>query len=141
MKRFGTFTVLIALTIAGTAAFARAQQSAAQKPQLYVKEQAERGAKQYAKVCSQCHDAGKTPPPGQDKGPPLMGEKFVAEWKDRTVGELLFTILTTMPNDGSAVLTESETADLAAHILQSNGFPDGPAPLKYDPANDTVIAK
>jgi mono/diheme cytochrome c family protein len=141
MKRFGTFTVLIAFTIAATAVFAREGQASAQKPQLYAKEQAERGATQYAKVCSQCHDADKTPPPGQDKGPPLMGDKFTAEWKDRTVGELMFTILTTMPNDGSAVLTESETADLAAHILRSNGYPDGAAPLKYDPANDTTIVK
>ena len=141
MKHSGTFVLLAAFAAAGTSVVARAGQSAGQKPAIYAKAQADRGAKQYAKLCSSCHDAGKTPPAGKDKGPELAGEKFAEGWQDRTVGELMFTILTTMPNDGSATLTETEAADLAAHILQTNGYPAGPAPLKYDSGNATVIAK
>jgi mono/diheme cytochrome c family protein len=140
MRGASTFVMFAALAAAGTSVLVRAAEST-QKPKVYAKDQAERGAKQYAKLCSACHDVGKTPPAGKDKGPELTGETFMASWQDRTVGELMFTIQTTMPNDGSAVLTESESADLAAHILQLNGYPDGPTPLKYDSGNPTVIVK
>ncbi|MEX2270447.1 MAG: cytochrome c [Vicinamibacterales bacterium] len=133
--------MLAAVALAGTSLLARAGQSATQKPQVYAKEQADRGAKQYEKLCAACHDPGKTPPAGKDKGPELVGDKFTSEWQDRTVGELAFTILTSMPNDGSAVLSASETADLVAHILQANGYPDGPTPLKYDASDTTPIVK
>ena len=47
-----------------------------------------------------------------------------------------------MPNDGSVVLTEDQTADLVAYILQANEFPDGTAALKYGASSkDVVIAK
>ena len=146
MKRSATLIVVAAFAIAGTSVIARTGQAAAvttatPKPKIYAKEQAVRGAKQYAKLCAACHDADKKPPAGKDKGPELVGEKFTDPWQDRTVGELLFTIQTTMPNDGSAVLTESETADLVAYILQANGYPDGPTPLKYDAGNATAIVK
>lgn len=141
MRSSNAFVLLAAFAVAGTSVFARAGQTTSQKPKIYAKDQAARGATQYAKLCASCHDAGKTPPAGKDKGPELVGLTFADSWQDRTVGELLFTIQTTMPNDGSATLTESESADLVAHILQINGYPDGPAPLKYDAANATVIVK
>lgn len=141
MKQMRTFVLIMAFVIAGAGVVARTAQNSSQKPRVYSKEQAARGAAQYAKMCAACHDPAKTPPAGKDKGPELVGEKFTDEWQDRTLGELLFTILTTMPNDGSAVLSESETADLAAYILQANGYPDGPTELKYDTAADTAIVK
>jgi hypothetical protein len=55
-------------------------------------------------------------------------------WKDHALGEIFTTILTTMPNDGSVVLTENDTVDLVAHLLQANGYPEGPDALKYDAA-------
>jgi len=36
-------------------------------------------------------------------------------------------------------LTEAQAADLVAHILEANGFPDGPAPLKYDAAAKSIV--
>jgi mono/diheme cytochrome c family protein len=141
MTRPGRLAVMLAIGLAGTGALARASQQAGAKPRVYAKEQAARGATQYAKLCASCHDPDKTPPAGKDKGPELVGDKFTSEWQDRTVGELLFSIHTSMPNDGSAVLTEAQTADIVAHILQANGYPDGPTPLKYDAGNATVIVK
>ena len=63
---------------------------------------------------------------------------FVENWKDHTIGEIFTTILTTMPNDGSVVLTESDTADLVAHLLQANGYPEGPDALKFDAEAKTI---
>ena len=36
------------------------------------------------------------------------------------------------------LLTENDTADLVAHLLQSNGYPEGPDALKFDAAAKTI---
>ena len=95
---------------------------------VYTKEQAARGATQYAKVCASCHDPAKVPA-GKKAAPQLIGDKFLDKWRDRTLGELLTLIETTMPDDGSAVLNSAETADVVASILQANGFPAGASAL------------
>ena len=107
---------------------------------LFRSDQAARGAKQYATVCATCHDPAKVPP-GKKGGPPLIGEVFLTKWDGRVLGELLTNIQTTMPNDGSAVLSEDETADLVAYILQANGFPDGSAALTYGGASKDIVIK
>jgi mono/diheme cytochrome c family protein len=133
--------VLVLFLAAFATVLVRANGGAGQTPakttkdKVYSKEQAARGATLFNKTCAPCHDpakktADKTP------GPPLVGPTsvFVENWKDHALGEIFTTILTTMPNDGSVVLTESDTVDLVAHILQINGYPDGPDALKFDAA-------
>ena len=111
------------------------------KDKLYSKEQADRGAAIYVKQCERCHTPEKVPE-GKKPGPPVVGPKFLETWADKTVGELFTTILTTMPSDGSAVLTEAETLDVLAHLLKANGFPEGPAAMKNDDAmNKAIIVK
>ena len=109
------------------------------RDKIYSKEQAARGAALFGKTCAPCHDAAKKTP-DKTPGPPLVGtgSMFVENWKDHMIGEIFTTILTTMPNDGSVVLTENDTADLVAHLLQSNGYPDGPDALKFDAAAKTI---
>ena len=119
---------------------ARTDQTSAPKTtrdEVYTSEQAARGEKQYAQVCASCHDPAKIPI-GKKAGPPLVGEKFLDKWQDRTLGELLLTIETTMPNDGSAVLSDQETADVVAHLLKANGFPDGSTPLAIGAASRDI---
>ena len=108
------------------------------KDKLYTKEQATRGAKLYVEHCERCHTPEKVPE-GKKPGPPVVGAKFLETWVDRPLGELYATILNTMPSDGSAVLTAEQTLDSVAYLLQANGFPDGPAPLKNDDAMKTAI--
>lgn len=144
----GTLVALSACLLAGAVA-ARAEQAGSaagsqtaprtSRDRVYLQDQAERGAAQYAKLCAACHDADKVPD-GKKAEAPLVGEKFVAEWQGRTLGELLTTILLTMPNDGSATLSESETEDIVAYILRANGYPAGAA-LKYGAGKDIVIVK
>lgn len=130
---------LIAFATALTRASTTSDQERTTKDKIYSKEQAARGAALFAKTCAPCHDASKKTP-DKTPGPPLVGtgSMFVDNWKDHTIGEIFTTILTTMPNDGSAVLTESDTADLVAHLLQANGYPEGPDALKFDAAAKTI---
>lgn len=136
----GFLGFLLLLTAGG--AFARAGEAPQKtsRDKVYAKEQAARGAAQFAKTCAACHDPAKLDP-AKEKGPELIGAKFVEEWQNRPLNELLEVILLTMPNDGSAVLSEEETADVVAHILQANGYPDGPAALKYETGKDILIVK
>ncbi len=131
---------LLAFVVAArSTTVARVQKTTTDK--IYSKDQAARGAKQYATVCANCHDPAKVAA-GKKPAPPLVGDAFLTKWDGRTLGELEDQIFTTMPNDGSATLTEDQTADLVAYILQANGMPDGPAALKYGAASkDVVIVK
>ena len=111
------------------------------RDRVYTKEQAVRGGKQYAAICASCHDPTKVPA-GKRPAPPVVGERFLVKWQDRTLGEFSTIIQTTMPNDGSVVLSDNETADVVAYLLQANGFPDGPSPLQLGATSkDIVIVK
>ena len=108
------------------------------KDGLYAAEQATRGAELYAKHCERCHTPEKVPQ-GKKPGPPIVGDKFLDTWRDRTVGELFDTILNTMPSDGTVTLTADQALDSTAHILKANGFPAGKAPMKNDDAMKTAL--
>ncbi len=131
-------TAILSMSIAGVA-FQTPQKTV--KDKVYTKEQAARGETQYGKMCASCHDPEKVAA-GKKPAPPVVGDKFLAKWDGKSLGELLTTIETTMPNDGSAVLSDDETVDLTAYILKANNFPDGATPLKVGAAsNDIVIVK
>ncbi|CAN5589787.1 hypothetical protein BH23ACI1_BH23ACI1_22160 [soil metagenome] len=116
-----------AMTFSG----AVAQGWAAQKTTndgLYTQAQADGAKALYNKVCVDCHPftvAAKKKP----KDLPLGEDPFFEEWEGRSVRELISIIALTMPNDGSAVISDQEATDLVAYILQQNGFPAGSAPL------------
>ena len=100
------------------------------KTGIYAKEQAERGKETYDKICSACHTF--KPSEKSKDNPDLGGDAFLTKWDKKTVHELATVIYTTMPNDGSAVITEEQTADVVAFILQQNNFPAGTQPFKWD---------
>ena len=104
---------------------------------VYTKVQADNAKAQFDKICADCHPftvAGKKKP----KDRPLGEEPFFEEWEGRPVSELITNIHLTMPNDGSATLTEAEATDLAAYILQQNGYPAGKKPLTKTTATAVV---
>ena len=133
-------TLAIVSGIAAAPAAPADQAARTSRGKVYSKEQAARGATQYAKLCAACHDPAKLVP-GKEKGPELVGEKFLAEWEGRPLGALMESILLTMPNDGSAELTEPQTADIVAHMLKANGYPEGTTALRYAAGKDIVIVK
>jgi polar amino acid transport system substrate-binding protein len=100
---------------------------------IYTKAQADGASKQFAKICADCHPftvAAKKKP----KDLPLGDEPFFEQCTGRPLTELVTLIALTMPNDGSAVVTEAEAVDLVAYILQQNGFPAGSKPLTKEAA-------
>jgi hypothetical protein len=104
---------------------------------IYTKAQADGAKKQFDKICADCHPftvAAKKKP----KDLPLGDEPFFENWTGRPVAELVTLIALTMPNDGSAVVTDKEAVDLVAYILQQNGFPAGSRPLTKDTAAATL---
>lgn len=121
---------LVAWVAAAATVMGRPSGAAAATPQqstndgIYSKVQADGAKAQYGKLCADCHpfsEAGKKKP----KDVPLGGDSFFQNWAGRSVGELATTIALTMPNDGSAVVTEEEALNLVAYILQQNGVPAG----------------
>lgn len=106
---------------------------------IYTKAQADGAKAQFDKICADCHAftvAEKKRP--QDL--PLGDEPFFTKWEGRALSELATIIVTTMPNDGSAVVNDEETLNLLAYILQRNGFPAGTSPLTSEGAS-AVIAR
>ncbi|MEZ5318942.1 MAG: cytochrome c [Vicinamibacterales bacterium] len=99
------------------------------KDGVFTKEQAAAGQKVFEQYCTACHAFKPADDPGE--GPDLAGEEFLGKWTGRSVRELQTTIFTTMPNDGSAVLTEEQTVQAVSWILQQNGFPPGTTALPY----------
>jgi len=104
----------------------------------YTKTQAARGKTVYEQTCSRCH--GETLLGGDD-AKPLVGEAFLQAWDGKPVGKLFDVIRTTMPDDGPAVLSRRESADVVAYLLGANGFPAGPAELESEdaPLNNILI--
>jgi mono/diheme cytochrome c family protein len=122
-----------ALGLSGAAADPGGQQKKTTNDGVYTRAQADGAKALYEKICLDCHPftvAAKKNP----KDLPLGEEPFFEEWEGRTVRELITIIALTMPNDGSAVVTDQEATDLVAYILQRNGYPSGSAPLTKDTA-------
>ncbi len=106
---------------------------------IYSKAQADAAKPQFDKLCAECH-AFTVAAKKQEKDLPLGGEPFLKKWEGRGLEELATVIVTTMPNDGSAIVSDEETLNLLAYILQRNGYPAGAAPLTRESVT-AVIAR
>jgi uncharacterized membrane protein len=95
---------------------------------IYSKAQADAAKPKFEKLCSECH-AFTVAAKKQEKDLPLGDEPFLKKWEGRSLDELLTVIVTTMPNDGSAVITDEEGLNLLAYVLQQNGFAPGKSAL------------
>ena len=98
---------------------------------VFTKEQADRGAQAYEKACSECHGKDLT---GDGFAPALTNPDFSANWNGTTVGDLFERIRISMPPNGPAGVTPDAKADIVAHILSSNKYPDGKEELKPEAA-------
>ena len=92
---------------------------------VYVASQAASGQAIYTEFCATCHSVNLGG--GANQGaPPLKGDKFMENWREDNLESLYTKIKTTMPHRNEKSLSEKETLDLIAFILQSNEFPAGP---------------
>ena len=102
---------------------------------VYTKAQAERGRANYFAACASCHG---TQLQGDTDAPDLAGNAFLRRWTDRSVGTLFTYTESQMPVGRPRSLGAASYADVIAHILATNGFPDGQQEL---PANGSVLDK
>ena len=87
----------------------------------YTQEQAAAGRAIYQTSCASCHSGDLS---GKE-GPQLAGANFLAQWGDRTTGELINFMQSTMP-PGGANLPGDSYVNLAAFILDANSARPGP---------------
>jgi alcohol dehydrogenase (cytochrome c) len=99
------------------------QRSGAQAPPAapYTDGQASAGRAAYQTNCAACHAADLS---GRE-GPQLAGGTFIAQWGDKTAGELMAFIRTTMPPGAGGSLPDQTYVNLAAFILDANGARPG----------------
>jgi quinoprotein glucose dehydrogenase len=98
---------------------------------VYSGAQAAQGEAIYLERCAGCHQPDLS---GGEDAPPLAGAQFGAKWNDRTLGDLFERMRRSMPLDEPGSLTTTEYAQLIAHVLRRNGFPEGASALSERPA-------
>jgi cytochrome c len=89
---------------------------------VYTKEQAARGKTRYFSACAVCHGALLQ---GDSDSPELAGKSFMKRWGDQSVGTLFAFASSQMPVGRPGSLGVQGYADVIAHILATNGFPEG----------------
>lgn len=125
---------VLALGFSAAAAGGPAAQKATTNDGVYTKEQADGAKALFDKICAECHPftvAAKKKP----KDLPLGEEPFFQSWEGRPLSEMISVIALTMPNDGSATVTDEEATNLVAYVLQQNGYPAGSKPLTKETAS------
>jgi quinoprotein glucose dehydrogenase len=93
---------------------------------VYTKAQAARGQTLYLTSCSSCHGVQLQ---GDTEAPDLAGSAFLKRWTNRSVGVLFTFTESQMPVGRPRGLGAQGYADVIAHMLAANGFPDGPQEL------------
>jgi mono/diheme cytochrome c family protein len=124
--------------IAGGSAPASA--AGATAPVSFTAEQVTHGSDIYADRCVQCH--GDTLDNGEFGGAPLNGSYFKKHWGEGSVAGLIGFMKAKMPPDRPGSLTDQSYADLAAFLLDANGYPKGDKELPPDtPAQQAMSLK
>ena len=77
----------------------------------------------YAESCAACHGASFTPAQGV---PPVHGAAFLANWKGRTLADLMAKVRTMPPGAADSVSAADRLA-VIAYLLGADGFPAGTA--------------
>jgi mono/diheme cytochrome c family protein len=95
---------------------------------VYRQGQATAGKNTYAEKCGSCHLDNLAG--GRNESPALKGGEFVLHWSGKPLRALYSRIISTMPLSDPGSLTEKETLNLVAFILQANGFRSGKSALQ-----------
>ena len=96
---------------------------------VYTSAQAERGKATFDLSCSRCHNSDLS---GSDRGPTLVGDKFLANWLDGNLEALFSFIRDQMPQGNASIVNDAGKADILAYILQRNNYPTGKTEVTPD---------
>jgi mono/diheme cytochrome c family protein len=122
--------IVMTCLIAGSSLLALQTRPPSLADGVYTDQQATRGQAIYRSRCATCHGNALD---GR-AGPPLTGNDFVSGWSGQPLLELANKVRLTMPRDDSPRLTQQETSDVVAYVLQAGKFPAGRAELSTDEA-------
>ena len=102
---------------------------------VFTEAQAQRGRTAYTGPCSKCHGGkldGAPEDPDMPPAPPVAGEKFLRDWRGRSLAMLLEYTRATMPENNPGFLTDQEYVDIIAYMLLVGGAPPGENELEPD---------
>jgi hypothetical protein len=103
---------------------------------VYTTTQAGRGKAIFDVSCSRCHNSDLS---GSERGPTLVGDKFLSNWLDGSLDALFSFIRDMMPQGSANIVSDDSKADVLAYILQRNSFPSGDTELTANGARlDTI---
>src|SRR3954451_25418746 len=88
---------------------------------VYTSAQARRGQAQFEQNCAGCHRQDL----GGILGPALKGERFLDQWREFPVEVLINDMRAQMPQRNPGALPVNAYVDIAAYLLEVNGFPAG----------------
>jgi mono/diheme cytochrome c family protein len=103
---------------------------------VYTAAQAERGKATFDVSCSRCHNSDLS---GSDRGPTLVGDKFLASWLDGNLEALFSFIRDQMPQGSANIVNDAGKADVLGYILQRNNYPAGKTELAPDTAKLEMV--
>src|SRR6266700_5808068 len=127
------FVAAAALAVNGIAVVTT--QLIAQRPAApFTAAQADAGRSAYETACASCHMPNLG---GSGDASPLTGTPFMANWGERTAGQLYSFISTSMPPARPASLGDSAYLNITAYILSYNGGTAGTQALVAN--NNTAI--
>ena len=95
---------------------------------IYSSRQADRGQEVYDEKCVFCHQVDLSGG-GDEAAAVLLGVDFLAQWSNKSVGDLFRAISGTMPKNAPGTLDASTAADLVSFLLKKNQIPAGDAVL------------
>jgi cytochrome c len=99
---------------------------------VYTDAQANRGGRQYARSCEQCHGADLSGDPVEEI-PALSLDSFMTSWSGKSVKDLFDTVKRSMPKDKPGSLGTGAYIDVVSYLLQANRFPSGTRELPRAP--------
>jgi alcohol dehydrogenase (cytochrome c) len=102
------------------------QQPQPMAPGAFTPAQAAAGSALYSQACSGCHGTDFR---GSGDAPALAGDDFMLEWRSKPVSELIRRIRQTMPPTTPGALSDADSNNVAAYILEENGAKPGNEPL------------
>jgi hypothetical protein len=135
-------SVIVALTLMVPALGAEAAQGTADEKiwaGVYTAAQAARGKAAFEASCAGCHNSDLS----GDRGPALVGDRFLVNWETHNLSRLFTKLKDTMPANRPSSLPDEVYLDILTHILQANAFPSGTEELKLngDSLDNVVIMK
>jgi mono/diheme cytochrome c family protein len=107
-------------------------------PVSFTADQVASGEEIYDRRCQDCH--GSTLDNGEFGGAPLNGSFFQQHWGNGSVAALVAFAKAKMPPDRPGSLTDENYADLAAFLLDANGYPKGDKALPPDSTSQQALS-